>query len=463
MPNVVISLSKNKLKASVILTKSIGKSFSRDVFTQVFELPDTVVNDTIILDATQFASAVSDVVLQLVEKSGKRFSPKKVSLTFLTEPQNEVLKFVTVNKQSGDTEAQVIAEVTSKLNQIKIEDLYFTYSKVAPFVYQFVGVEKSILDKYLEVSNLLQVELKGVFPWVMFLPKFTGGVDPAIYVSNSDGRQVVALSELGGIYYSSTFSDERSTAELEKMVHELSIYKRSTPINKIFSLDEFEFSLDPTYELAKINLGDMSENPEVRGFEHHLVADSIVESDPLIYTGVENLLNLLPLPVVERKNSKSLVYVGGGVALFLLMGGIFGGFYLFGGKIGSNNSANVLSNSDSKLEVPTPTPTLETTPTPVPTPVLVKFDFKIRVENGSGIPGAAGKAQGVLQGLGYTVPDIGNADESDRSTTLIKIKTSKLSYKDLLITDLKSSYELVVEDGLNETTEYDALMVVGQK
>ncbi len=461
MPNVVISLSKNKLKASVVVSKNVGKVVSREIFTQVFELPNEVANDTRILDSAQFASAVSDLVAQLVVASGNRVNPKKVALTFLTEPKDEILKFVTVNKTSGDTEAQVIAEINSKLTQTKIEDLYFTYSKVAPFVYQFVGVEKSLLDKYLEISNLLQVELRGVFPWVMFLPKYTGGVDPAIYVSNSDGRQVVALSELGGIYYSSAFNEERSTAELEQMVHELSIYKRSTPINKIFSLDEFEFTLDPTYELAKINLGDFSESPEIKGFENHLVVDSMLESDPQVFSGIENLLNLLPLPVVVNKKNTSLVYVGGGAALVVLLLGIFGGVYYFGGKITHNsNNANVLSESDSKVDADvTPTPT----PTPVATPVLNRVDLKVRIENGSGIPGAAGKAQTKLQALGYTVPDIGNAVETDKPTTSIKIKTTKLSYKDLLIADLKSDYELVVEDGLNETTEYDVLMVVGQK
>ncbi len=49
MPNVVISLSKNKLKASVVVSKNVGKVVSREIFTQVFELPNEVANDTRIL------------------------------------------------------------------------------------------------------------------------------------------------------------------------------------------------------------------------------------------------------------------------------------------------------------------------------------------------------------------------------------------------------------------------------
>lgn len=461
MPNVLISLTKNKLKASVTVSKSTGKVLSQEFFTQTFELPDTVANDTKILDAQQFAGAISDAVAQLVLQSGKRLNPKKLSLVFLVEPQNDILKFVTVNKQNGDLEAQIITEITSKVTNVKIEDLYFTYSKVAPYVYQFEAIEKSHLDKFLEVSSLLQAELKAVVPWVMFLPRYTGGVDPAIYVSNAEGRQVVALSELGGIYYSASYTDEKPTAELEKLVHELSIYKRSTPINRIYSLDEFEFSLDPTYELAKIDLGEFSGKEEVRGFENHVVVNKVLQSDPMVLAGIENLLNLLPLPAVQPRNSKSLVYVGSAVGILLLVLGIGSGIYFYGGKVTHDKTnVNVLSESDSKLD---PQPTPIPTPTPTPVPNLNKADLKFRIENGSGVAGAAGKAQTFVQGLGYSVNDIGNAVESDRPTTLIKIKTSKLAYKDLLIQDLKSNYELVVEDGLAETQEYDVLMTVGIK
>ncbi len=95
--------------------------------------------------------------------------------------------------------------------------------------------------------------------------------------------------------------------------------------------------------------------------------------------------------------------------------------------------------------------------------MLNKNDIKIRVENGSGIPGVAAKTQTVLQDLTYVVPEIGNSDGDNRKNTLIKIKKSKVDYKDLLIADLKTNYDLVVEDGLDESLTYDVLITVGAK
>jgi len=164
------------------------------------------------------------------------------------------------------------------------------------------------------------------------------------------------------------------------------------------------------------------------------------------------LLNLLPLPAVEKKNS-SLVYVGASVLMLVLM---VGGFFLLKNRNpGPTNNSAVLS--DTKESTVTSSPVVEVTP------VLNKADIKIRIENAAGIPGLAAKAQIFMQGKGWVVPEIDTAAESGRTTSLIRIKDSKKAYSDLLTADMKDSYQVTTETTLDETLGYDVLILLGAK
>jgi len=92
---------------------------------------------------------------------------------------------------------------------------------------------------------------------------------------------------------------------------------------------------------------------------------------------------------------------------------------------------------------------------------LKKEDISIRIENGAGVPGIAGRTQIFLEGLGYQILDIDNADEVRGSTTLIKIKADKANYQDLLKEDMKDDFTVEVEEDLDSGLEYDVLIVIG--
>jgi len=449
MGNLLVSLNDNILK----VTLKDDLSFKG----LTIELPKTAANDTEILDTNYIAQSISGAL-----SSGLSFKGKSPLLHFLIEPQDVILKFITVSKKNGDVDSQIVSDIKGKLADTNIEDIYFSYQKIAPFVYQFVGIKKSILEKYLEIANQLKMNLQSVVPWVLMLPKCVTSGDPCIFVSKNLTNQVIALSELNGIYFSSVFDHEKSPEELQKLISDLSVYKRAAPITKVYSVNTDFFSLDPSYELQKLKVSNV-ENADSSDYLLHLLYYSLLENIPTTLGTQLNLLNALPLPAISKKNT-SLVYVGAAVGVSALIFVVLAGLNVLNTKdlnkdlaLSSNTTVdtNVLGNEIVNEST-------QSTPSS-PANDLKKTDITIRVENGAGVPGVAAKARDFLNGLGYKVAEIGNADESDRQTTLIKIKPSKADYKNMLIEDMKKTYQVSLEDTLSDTSAFDVVVIVGAK
>lgn len=92
---------------------------------------------------------------------------------------------------------------------------------------------------------------------------------------------------------------------------------------------------------------------------------------------------------------------------------------------------------------PTPTPTSTPTPTPTPTPAAVdKKTFEIKVLNGGGTPGAAGKMKTLLEDKGYTVSGTGNTEEYTYTTTEIHGKETMKDAIANIESDIKDAYTL---------------------
>lgn len=457
MANIVASLSNNILKVSAFSID--GSEKFKGVSAEL--VPD-VVSDSVILKKDVFSEVLSDLVSDVLSQNFKERS--KSTLHFLLEPQDLIIKFVTVNKIDGDVATQIINEVKSKLVGFSIEDLFFSYQKIAPFVYQFVGVKKDILDMYIDISNIVNIELRAIVPWIYVLPKYANINAPCIFIADRGGKQVVALSDLNGIYFTGIFDEHKASKELEKKIKELAVYKRVTPISKIYTLNYDSFNLDPTYEVISID-ATLHKTKETESYELHLFYNNLIASMPDLLTTQANLLTLLPVPAVEKRNT-SLVYTGVAASTLILLLSIFGIFMLVRNKNANTNkqlpgeNPVVLSDTNQSSET---TESSAAIVTPTPTVQLNRTELKIRVENGAGITGLAAKTRTFLQGKGYTVTGVGDAAESDRANTLVKIKISKKDYKDILMTDMKSAYDMVVEEGLSETADYDVLVTCGKK
>lgn len=113
---------------------------------------------------------------------------------------------------------------------------------------------------------------------------------------------------------------------------------------------------------------------------------------------------------------------------------------------------------------PTPTPTSAPIATPTPTPAAIdKASFEIKVLNGGGTPGAAGKMRTFLEDKGYTVASTGNTDEYTYTTTEIHGKETMKNAIANLQADLTDTYILgTVAADLSASASADVEVIVGK-
>lgn len=439
MQDVYLSLNNNILRLTYIGKEGL-KTYSA-------QLAEDIVSDTKILDIQRYVDEVTKGIAQLT-----KISPAKLELTVITEPEDTILRFIMVNKRDGDKNEQLLNDMKSKITEASLEDLYFSYQKIAPFLYQFIGVRKQYMDNLLELTTALGVSLKNVVPWLILMPKYVGTNDPAVFICRVDGSHAMALSELNGIFYSGVSNKEVTADQLESFVADLSLYKKKTPVKKVYTLNYRDFDVKG-FEVSEIGLPPIN-NEFDDEFKVNMLVNYMMDTEPDITFCQMNLLNLMPLPSVVKSN-KSLVYAG--AASILVIAGILS-FFLFFNKSGKNDNSQVASAVDQNV---LSEQTSQNEPQPVQPVPLNKADLKIMVLNGSGINGLAARTKTLLEEKGYKIVDIDTANEA-REDTLLRFKKDKLAYKELIQGDTKEAFpQVVVEDTLADTEGYDVLIVAG--
>jgi hypothetical protein len=453
MQDIIVSINKNLLRISTVDKEAVLKTAS-------IEIPKEVVEETRVINTSGLAEIIDNLIPQITS-----LNKNKLSLNFIMEPEDVLLRYVTVSKNGSDVGEQVISEIKEKNSGIDLDKLHFSYKKIAPFVYQFFAVSKVVMENYLEVSNSVGVGLKSIIPWVLALPKYENINDPAIFVCKVDTNQVIALSELNGVFFAGTYQKEKNSEELENLVKDLSFYKRSTPIKYIYTLncDSFEMS---GYETKVIETPDFNSPEKVpEGFELNTIVNFILDSDPEILSSQINALNLLPVPMVESKTS-AMVIAGSVVGALLLLVGAYFGITSIGNKGPSDETqmaqdttqnvvqeeTQVLSETTEQTEETENDPNLE----------VKKGNLKIRVENGAGVSGLAARTKEFLEGFGYTVLTIDTAD-SKVEKTILNFKPEVIGdYENLVTEDMKSSFpDIEIRQDLPEDSDYDLLIIAG--
>lgn len=156
-----------------------------------------------------------------------------------------------------------------------------------------------------------------------------------------------------------------------------------------------------------------------------------------------------------NKSGRSLKYFLYTTSVALVVAALVGSFFVYREGV-------------RKLEHAEESPAPLTTPTPLPTqtPTLAKElereNLVLQVLNGRGAAGTAAEAQEYLEGLGYTVEGVGNAESFDYEETEISIKEDKSQYLGLLVTDLESKYAVASQSSdLEKGSEYDAVIIIG--
>ncbi len=160
---------------------------------------------------------------------------------------------------------------------------------------------------------------------------------------------------------------------------------------------------------------------------------------------------------IKEESSFNILWIliPGMLLLGLLIGGIFA--YVFGIQKISDIKKTDTSESQNITAESTVSPTAK--PTASPSASLSKY--KIKILNGSGIKGEAGKVQTLIESAGFTVLSTGNAATYDYTKTQITIKTGiDPDFVSTLAATLKKSYQLENTKTVSSQTN-DITIIVG--
>lgn len=172
-----------------------------------------------------------------------------------------------------------------------------------------------------------------------------------------------------------------------------------------------------------------------------------------LYT-TERKSSVMPEISMHRNGSKKPLMVW---AIVTIIVAILTGSILF--------AANKKGSMPSLFVRPTPTPTPAPTSTPTPTPATIdKSSFEIKVLNGGGAAGAAGKMKSFLEDKGYKVSGTGNTPDYTYDTTEIHGKPTMTDAIANLKVDLKDSYTIgTVAADLDASASADIQVIVGKE
>jgi len=159
----------------------------------------------------------------------------------------------------------------------------------------------------------------------------------------------------------------------------------------------------------------------------------------------------------SRKTSKFLIL---GTAVFFLIGLIVGGIFYYvrsTSKATKTNSDKQTATKETKI-VSSPSPTA----TPTPAKITDLKLLKVRILNGSGKIGEAGRIKEKLSANGFVSENIttGNADNYSYTKTIVKIKSKLDDSVYEKINELLSTYETSKQEQ-DEESDFDIEIIIG--
>ncbi len=439
---VLIEINRNNLRLLTSDQKSVEISIDQ-----------AIVNDTKIVSKDEF--------FQILKSAFKSLNSKVTKAVFIVSEKEIYDRFFVVRNDQGDVFENLRTQAL-EFAGTPLEELYCTYQKMSPFVYQFIGIPKDVVNTYLELSEGLGLKLDAVLPMSFVFAQFVGSLSPFFFVHKGVDESALVASEYGGVYFSGTYN---STADINEktasLIKELSAFNREKPVTDIYYVGD-ALEIPAPFVAHKVELPTLGDT--FQQFERLVMAGSILSDRYEDITGAYyNFKNVLHLELGTPNQTSIVKYTVPALAvLSVLVLGFFGFNYLNKASVDTNQKSEVIGASDNKQEPKTDVK--EEVKEPTPTPVLLdKSLLKIRVENGVGVAGMATKTKTVVEGYGYKVSEVGDADKTGYEKSQLKVKSSKKDYLDILKKDLSEKFELEVTDSLDETKGYDVLLVVGKK
>lgn len=438
----IVEINRNKLRV-----------LSSDFETKETDLDPSIVTDTAILSLEGVSEKLKEIL--------REFKLKHTKLIFLIEEKDIYDRFFVVRNDEENVVANLKSQASSFVGA-PLDNLYCLYQKVSPFVYQFIGIKKELIDHYVKISENLKLKLEAILPTSFVFAKFVDSHDPFFFIFKGIDESTLVASEYGGVYFSGTYkASSEVNSKMTSLVNDLSTFNREKPVTKLIYVGD-SVIVDSRFSLEKKEIPLDVKLDDYKGFERLLITLSLLTKNygevVLSYFNLKGFLE----GSSGIKSTSLVKYVVpalavSSIALVLVL--------FSSGKLQLPSRSHQLPEVDGAKESSPSVLVQEEEPkesssTPM---VLDKSKLKIRVENGAGIAGTAGKAKDFLVPLGYSVVEVGNAERFDYQETEVQIKVSKKEYLEVLKVDLGKNYKVSMGKDLAEDKSYDVLIIAGRK
>lgn len=164
----------------------------------------------------------------------------------------------------------------------------------------------------------------------------------------------------------------------------------------------------------------------------------------------------------QEKNAKWLWFL----IVLIIVGAVILAFVRGIGPFSRFKSSSAEA-SPSPVFSPVSSPAIFSSPSPEATSgadELDKSEVSIRVLNGSGVAGIASAVKDFLEGKGWTVDAVGNADSYDFEQTTLIFKEGFAKFEQILTEDLSDKYSVTTSEEILEATDSaDIEIIVGSK
>jgi len=167
---------------------------------------------------------------------------------------------------------------------------------------------------------------------------------------------------------------------------------------------------------------------------------------------------------VEKSSGGVFYLILGIIAILVATGAAL--YILFQDKGDPNkattSAVQTASPENSATQTVTETVSAEAPTNPSPESTFTYTDQKIRIANGNGINGEAGRIEAILEDKKYVVESTGNASRS-YDESIIYYKSGQESLANAIKSDLSGEYAFSTEEADNIVGSYDAVVVLGAK
>lgn len=166
----------------------------------------------------------------------------------------------------------------------------------------------------------------------------------------------------------------------------------------------------------------------------------------------------------SRSNAKLVAIIV--TVVVVLVGMVIGGFFVYQNAMSEANQPPEIVVTEEPIATPLPdsTPDSESTDSGQlqPETEIDVATLLVEVLNGSGIPGAAGDLASDLETAGFEDIDTGNADQYDYEETVVSVKPGQDEVYTLVLEAIQDNYEVIQGDDLDEDSDFDVQVIVGQ-